>query len=382
MRRIQKRPQRASRRSRQAPDHVGKTDGVGPAPRHEGPLNHVDQLFLLFVVRIPVAEDRQHFLRGVVNRHQIGGQAEVIFEVEEAGDLEDRPHPVFVVAVLLLALDLVVGLRGTSQLGLLRGYEADLAIHARANSLLKLKAGQILDVRLALGSVEAGGAVGQINVVDGHEDRHGPIALLVPDHFHVLSAAKRDLRGQLLKLRPELNHLLGQLPVHELLLALGLLALRLRHFSGNVFLDRAIGWEDFLDHTRREIHAGLGEHRMHHLGRALKVSATGGIIAQSSAAQALLVLLVTQRAGFLVTLDELQKLAGDHHHVRVRHLLCEVCIELGILSLIRLVKRYGRRAVVMLFDIAFGIGIHVNFGARLVFVHVTTLSGLIAESCH
>ena len=149
---------------------MGKTDGVSPAPRHEGPLDHVDKLFLLLVVGVPITEDREHFLRSVVDGDEVGREPEVFLEVEEAGNLEDRPHPVFVVAVLFLALDLVVGLGRAGQLWFLRGDKVDLAIHAGSDTLFELKPGQILDVRLALGGVEAGGAVGQINIVDGDED--------------------------------------------------------------------------------------------------------------------------------------------------------------------------------------------------------------------
>ena len=177
------------------------------------------------------------------------------------------------------------------------------------------------------------------------------------------------MRRQLLKLRPELNHLLGELPVHELLFALGLFQLGLRDLTGDKFLHRTISRKQFLNDAGRKVYAGLGQHGMHDLGRALKVGATGGVITQTRAAQALLILLVTQRPGFLVALNELQKLAGDHHHVGRRHVLSQVRIELGVLGEVRLVKRYGRRAVIMLLNVALSVGLHLDFRALFVFIH-------------
>ena len=160
----------------------------------------MDELVLLLVIRIPVAIDRQHFFRGLVNRNEIRGKTEVVFEVEIASNFKDRAQTVFVVVVLLFAFDLVVGLLWASELRLLGSREVDIAIHASIDALLKLKAGQVLHMGLALCAVEARCAVGKVDIVDRHEEAHGAALLLVPHHLHVLHATKRHLRGELLKL--------------------------------------------------------------------------------------------------------------------------------------------------------------------------------------
>ena len=105
----------------------------------------------------------------------------------------------------------------------------------------------------------------------------------------------------------------------------------------------------------------------------MEVSATGSIIAKTSAANAFLILLVAELAGFLVAINEVEELRGDRLGIDVRHLFGEVHIELCVLSLIGLVERDNGRAVIVFLNVIDGL-IHIDFDAVFVLVfHVTSL---------
>ena len=328
----------------------------------------MDQLFLIFIIGIPVAIDRKNFFCRVIDRHNVRRKAEVIFEVEIAIDLEHSAQAIFIVRRLFAAFDLVVCLLRASELRLLRRSEIDVSIHAGADTLLEFHLGDVLHMRLALCAVEACGAVGQVDIVDRNEQRGRAVLLLVPDQFQVLRATERHLREQLFHLWAELGHLVSELPVHELLLALCLLDLLSRDVTGDIFLHRTIRRQKLFANARREIDAGFGQHRVHDLRRALEIRAAGRVITKASAAQAFLILLVAQRAGFLIALNELKQLRRDHHAILRRHVFAEVRIELGVLCHVRLVESDYGRAVIVLFNIRVLV-LHIDFLAEsLIFV--------------
>ena len=71
----------------------------------------------------------------------------------------------------------------------------------------------------------------------------------------------------------------------------------------NLGLDRAARREDLLHEASREINAGLNQHWMHDLIGARELSAARRVVAEASAAQAFLVLLVAFLAGLFVAVD-------------------------------------------------------------------------------
>ena len=102
-------------------------------------------------------------------------------------------------------------------------------------------------MRLALRRVEVGRGERQVHVVDRDEQEVRPVARFVPRHLHVLRAAERHLRQELLELCAELRRLRRELPVHELRLALSLLDLVACRLAGDEVLDWALWREQLLD---------------------------------------------------------------------------------------------------------------------------------------
>ena len=225
VRRVEQRTQRASCGSRQTADHVRQADWVSAAPRHEWELDEPLKLFLRVVQLVPVAVDAQHLRRRLVHRDDVR-QRLIALDVGDDVDLIDGAQTVLVVAALVAALDLHVGLLGLREVGLhADGRQVDVAVHALLDAALIVELRQILDVRLALRRIEVGRGERQVHVVDRDEQEVRPVARFVPRHLHVLRAAERHLRQELLELCAELRRLRRELPVHEVGLALGLLDL-------------------------------------------------------------------------------------------------------------------------------------------------------------
>ena len=163
-------------------------------------------------------------------------------------------------------------------------------------------------MRLAFCAVEACRAIRQIDIVNRDEERCRSALLIIPNELEILRTTKRHLRQELFHLWTELRHLVRELPVHEGAGAFCLLKLFDSDLAGNVLFDRATGRQQLFANAGREVHTGFGEHWMHHLACALEIRAAGRVIAKAGAAQAFFILLVAQRAGFLVTLNELKEL--------------------------------------------------------------------------
>ena len=285
MRRVEQGAQCASRRAGQAADHVRQADRVGTAPRDEGELDVVLQLFAVLLVLVPVAVQREHLAARLVDREHVGRRRLVVLKGQVGVDLVDDAQAVLVVARRVAALDLVVGHTGHGLLGLhARQRHVDVAVHARLDAALILEGREVLDVRAALGRVEVGRRVGQVHVVDRHEQEGRPVARLVPAQLEVLRTAQWHLRHELLQLGADLGALHGHLPVEQAHLALGLVDLLLRHRAGDVVLGRAAGREDLLHGSGREVDAGLGHERVHHLRCAGELRAAGCVVAQTGAA--------------------------------------------------------------------------------------------------
>ena len=159
---------------------------------------------------------------------------------------------------------------------------------------------------LALRGVEVGRRIRQVDVVYRHEQEVGPIAALVPRHLHVLRAAQRHLRQQLLQLGAELLRLGRELPVHVVGLAHRLGGALFRQLPDDLALDRPVCREQLLDRPRREVHADFRQHRMHDPRRALELRAARGVVPQPRPPDALLVLLVALLARLAVAANQVQ----------------------------------------------------------------------------
>ena len=347
VRAVEQGTQRARRRGRQTADHVRQADRVRASPRHERELDEPVQLFLCLVELVPVAVDRQHLARRFIYADDVR-QRLVALDVGDRVHLVHGAQAVLVVARLFAALDLVVRLLGDAVLGLhARRAEVDVAVHAALDAALVVNGRQVLHVRLALRAVEVRRGERQVHVVDRDEQEVRAVARLRPRHLHVLRTAQRHLRQQLLQLGAELAALHGQLPVHEGRLALRLLDLIARGLARDEVLDRPLRREQLLDGARREVDAGLGQHRMHDLGRALELRAARRVIAQPGAAQAFLVLLVALLARFLVLADQIEVRLRQRLQFAVGHVLGEVGVEVlgACLALVLVVEAHDGTAV-------------------------------------
>ena len=100
----------------------------------------------------------------------------------------------------------------------------------------------------------------------------------------------------------------GELPVHQRRLALRLLDFLHRDFALDQVLGWTLRWQKLLDGARCEVDARLGHHRVHDLRCAVELRAAGRVIAQTCAADALLVLLVALLARLLVAADQFEEL--------------------------------------------------------------------------
>ena len=103
----------------------------------------------------------------------------------------------------------------------------------------------------------------------------------------------------------KLFNLLGELPVHEVALALGNRRLLLSHVTQDFGLGRAVRREHLFDGAGSKVNAGFGHHGVNHLGCAVEVGSTGSVVAHAGALDALFVLLVALLAGLLVLLNQL-----------------------------------------------------------------------------
>jgi hypothetical protein len=323
---------------------------IGYAPRHGTNGNSTNQLSSSFA--------------------DVGQRLAVLFDVGCDVDFVDRAQTVLVVAGLVAPLDLVVRLLSVAEVRLEGDWcQIDVAIHATLHALHVLELRQILDVRLALRAVEVGRGERQVHVVDGDEQELGPVARLVPCHLHVLRAAERHLRQELLKLCAELRALHRELPVHEVRLALGLLELVDRRVAGDEVLDRTLRREQLLDGAGGEVHARLGQHRMHDLGRALELRAAGRVVAQTSAAQALFVLLVALLARLFVLADQVKVRRGQRAQLALGHGLGEVGVEVVGALLVLVVQLDDCATVLGVDDVGLLVLWHFDHLWQFVFVH-------------
>ena len=207
-------------------------------------------------------------------------------------------------------------------------------------------------MRAALGAVEVGRGEGQVDVVDRHEQEARAVAPLVPAELEVLGAAQRHLRQQLLELAAELLALRRQLPVHQAGLALGALELLVGDLADDVVLGRAAGGEQLLDGASGEVDAGLGEHGVNNAAGAAELRATRRVVAQASAAQALLVLVVALLARLLVFGDQVGEAARELLQLGLGHLLGQVLVEVAVaLGRDLLVHRHDGAAVLGVLDV-------------------------------
>ena len=223
--------------------------------------------------------------------------------------LEHSAQAVLVITGVGAALDLVVGDVGRRAVRLeAHRRQVNVAVHAALDAHLIVELRQVLHVRLALRGVEVGRRKWQVHVVDHDGEEAGAVARLVPRHLEILRAAERHLRHELLKLGAELLALHGELPVHERCLALRLLDLLNRDFALDQILCRTLRWQKLFDGACREVDARLGHHRVHDLRRAVELRAAGGVVAQTSAADAFFVLLVALLARLFVLADQFEEL--------------------------------------------------------------------------
>ena len=155
-------------------------------------------------------------------------------------------------------------------------------------------------MRLALGRIEVRRSKRQVHVVNCHELGDRTLFVLVPSDLEILAAAQRQLSRQLLKLRPELRHLLSHLPVHKLDQAIGLFLLFKSDFTNDLVSGRTVWWEQFLHDPSREVYAALSQHGVHDLAGTCKRCTARSVIAQASTTQAFFVLLVALLAGLFV----------------------------------------------------------------------------------
>ena len=375
VRSVEQGAQCARRSAAQTADHVRQADRVGAAPRDEGELDEPLQLLVAVVVLFPVAINCKYLARRLIDRDDVGHRLLVLDRHRDVG-LVDDAQAILVVAGLVAPLDLVVGLRRDGLLRLhARGREVYVAVHARLDALLVVELRQVLHVRLALRRVEVRRGVGQVHLVDADEEGRRPVALLVPAQLEVLRAAQWHLRHELLKLGPELGRLHGHLPVQQLDLALGLLDLLLRRIADDVVLGRAAGGEDLLHRPGGEVHAGLGEHGMHDLRRALELRPARCVLAQTRAAQALLVLLVALLARLLVLADHFQQGRGQAGQLVLGERLGEVGVEVALGVRPLLVECHDRAAVGSVLDAVIGLAGEFDVLAlgQLLFVHASVL---------
>ena len=314
--RVQQSAQSACSSPGEAANHVRQTDWIRAAPRNEGELNDPLQFLAHFIVRFPIPIKIESLAAAFVDADDVGLDA--ITKVEMRVDLKNGPQAVFVVRSVVAALDLVVRLRALAELGVVGSADIDIPVHPSLHTAVVFHLRDVLDMRLALSRVEVCRGKRQINVVNRNELRHRALVLRVPHELHVLAAAKRKLGAELLQFATELGHLLSCLPVHEVSLAATLGDLFVILNAVNLALHGAIGREDLFHEPRREVYAGLDEHGVNDLVRTLKLRATGRVIAQTSAAQAFLILLVALFAGFLVFVDLVHEIAdGFAQHRRI-----------------------------------------------------------------
>ena len=117
----------------------------------------------------------------------------------------------------------------------------------------------------------------------------------------------------------ELFNLFRQLPVHKVGFALSNLNFFLLYVTKNLGSGRTIRREQLFDGSRGKIYAGFGHNRVDNLASAVEVSATGGVVTHTSAADALFVLLIALFTGFFVLLGVLnvaQSQTIDRHEVQ------------------------------------------------------------------
>ena len=95
-------------------------------------------------------------------------------------------------------------------------------------------------------------------------------------------------------------------------------------------LDGAVRWEHLFDGTRGEVHTGLGHDGVNHLGSAREGCATGGVLAQTGALEAFLVLLVALLTGLLVFLNQADVAQGEAAQIKGVDDFGKVLVELAV----------------------------------------------------
>ena len=194
MRAVHQCAQCASRGSGQAADHVRQANRVGTAPRDERVLDEPVQRLAAVVLFVPVAVDRKHLARWLVDGDDVRRVA-VTLDVGDDVALEHGAQAILVVAGVATTFDLVVRHIGRRALRLLaRWRQVDVAVHAALDAHLIVELRQVLDVRLALRGVEVGCRKRQVHVVDHDGKEVRAVTRLVPRHLEVLRAAEWHLR--------------------------------------------------------------------------------------------------------------------------------------------------------------------------------------------
>ena len=319
--RVQQGTQSAGKGCGEAADELWQADSVGTAPWDELELDHPVHFGHGVVAFFPVTVQAHHFGRQVVDHHDVRGRLAlgdgVVFQLQPCVDVVQAAQAVLVV-ILGLALDLVGGLLGRRHVGVhSRTGQDGVAVQARGHAALVIPVGDVIHLGEALGGVEVACGVGQQDVVDWQELGAGALLLLVVPELEVLRAAQWELGQHLLLLVAELFDLLGELPVHEVALALGDCGLLFVHVAQDLGLGRAVWREHLFDGAGGEVNAGLGHHGVNHLGCAVEVGSARCVVAHTGALNALFVLLIALLAGVLVLLDQLDVAQGQRVKVHV-----------------------------------------------------------------
>ena len=206
MGRVQQCAECAGCRRRQTADQLREPDCVGTAPRDKLPFDEPVQLLEGVVVFFPVSVDRENLFVVCVNRDDVRCiivTDDTIRNLAPAIDLIQVTQTVFVVRVLFLAFDLVVGF---GRFGAFRSgagcnfEELQVTIQSRSDPFFLLELIDVLNVGDALRRLERRSRIREQNVVNRHKFAHWTIETVVVPEFLELRATKRQLSQQLFQL--------------------------------------------------------------------------------------------------------------------------------------------------------------------------------------
>ena len=253
--------------------HKAQTVGSWPFDQHV--VHKIVAAAAFFVVFFPVSADSDHFERVFGQRDDVwaldAGQIAVFVPVFKAFEVQidqllEQKHLADVVGGLNASdfvdrfLDLArIGRRGVR-------VQENIEVFAGQSALFVLVGVHRNAVRepWALGH-DAGAVVGDVNVVCQAQFGHHAAQLVVVIDFLEGRTTVASVEKLLIELRCVLFHHRGDLVVHEILHATGLLELFHRLFAHDLAANRATSGHELLEGLCLELNDGLGQHWM---GRA------------------------------------------------------------------------------------------------------------------